>query len=68
MSMPVKYCLLVQAADDPRVFKKIHPVMKKNIEGGHFTVVGCDHDPPCRDLTEWGELLERFRQPVEGNK
>lgn len=66
MSVPVKYCWLVQAADDPAEFRKLHPTMKRNLDGGHFSVFPCPHDPPCRQLTaeEQRDLLTRFRAPV----
>ena len=68
MSMPVKYCALVQAADDANAFRRLHPVMKKNLEGGHFTIVPCQCDPPCRDLAgqEVENLWKRFREAAEG--
>ena len=73
MSVPVSYCRLVQAADDTEVFKMLHPTMKRNIDGGHFSVWPCEHDPPCRQLTEAEvrDLFSRFRadlfSPVEDN-
>lgn len=68
MSMPIKYCFLVQAADDLEAFTKIHPIMKRNLDGGHFTILPCGHDPPCRDLTEeeGTDLTRRFREPLKG--
>lgn len=64
MSMPVKYCFLVQAADDPETFAKIHPVMHRNITGGHFSVWPCSHEPRCRELgkEEFHKLMQRFRE------
>lgn len=64
MSIPIKYCFLVQAADDPTAFDKLKPTMKRNIEGGHFSIWPCDHDPPCRQLTdeECNDLMRRFRE------
>jgi len=64
MSMPVKYCFLVSAADDSESFAKLHPAMKRNLDGGHFTVFPCDHDPPCRQMTyeEYDSLMQRFKQ------
>lgn len=64
MSMPIKYCFLVEAADKPESFRKLHPIMKRNLDGGHFTVFPCNHNPPCRELTaaEEADLLRRFKQ------
>jgi hypothetical protein len=66
MSIPIKYCVLVAAVDDPDVFRRIHPVMKINIDMGHFTVAPCDCDPPCRVLTddECESLHRRLSAPV----
>lgn len=65
MSIPIKYCFLVKAADDAEQFAKLHPTMYRNIKGGHFSVWPCDHDPPCRELSEveCNDLMTRFRQP-----
>jgi hypothetical protein len=64
MSIPIKYCFLVEAADNTDSFRKLHPTMYDNIKGGHFTVLPCNHDPPCRQLTavEETQLFDRFRQ------
>ena len=66
MSIPIKYCFLVEAADDAKAFEKLHPIMKRNLEGGHFSIFPCDHDPSCRDLTEQEshDLMRRFGKPV----
>ena len=68
LSVPVSYCQLVKAVDDAEYFAKFHPVMKRNLDGGHFTLVSCRHDPPCRDLTdeEVDELWRRFKEKVSG--
>lgn len=62
MSIPVKYCFLVRAADDEDAFKKLAPIMKRNINGGHFSMSRCDCNPPCRELSveETQTLHERF--------
>jgi hypothetical protein len=64
MSIPIKYCFLVEAVDKPESFRKLHPTMKRNLEGGHFTMIPCDHNPPCRELTraEQVDLFQRFKQ------
>lgn len=64
MSIPIKYCFLVEAIDDPTSFKKLHTIMYGNLLRGHFTVFPCNHDPPCRQLTdqEQSDLLARFRK------
>lgn len=66
MSIPIKYCFLVEAADNQEAFAKLHPTMKRNLDGGHFTIFGCNHDPPCRELSEaeQSELFQRFKQPL----
>lgn len=63
MSVPIKYCQLVRAIDDDEAYAKIAPVMKRNLEGGYFTVWPCNCDPPCRRVAEdeQRELLARFR-------
>lgn len=63
MSIPTKYCLLVQAADDDTVFDGIASVMHDNVIGGHFTIFPCNCEPPCRQMTREEEqnLLRRFR-------
>lgn len=62
MSVPISYCTLVAAADDAAVFKKVAPGMQRNLETGHFSIIGCEHQPRCRELTgaEFGELTSRF--------
>lgn len=64
MSVPVKYCFLVECVDKPESFAKLHPIMYRNLKGGHFTVWPCDHDPLCRKLTrdEEVDLMRRFRE------
>lgn len=66
MSIPIKYCFLVEAAEKQASFVKLHPIMHSNLKCGHFSVFPCTHDPPCRDLTEqeWDDLRRRFKQPV----
>jgi len=64
MSIPIKYCFLVEACDKPESFAKLHPIMYKNFTGGHFTIFPCTHNPPCRDLTdsECDDLQRRFKE------
>ncbi len=66
MSMPITYCEIAKAADDPKSFAELHPIIKHNLEYGSFTVIGCECDPPCRDLTdeESDQLWARFEQPL----
>ena len=66
MSIPIKYCFLVEACGSEELFDKLHPIMKRNLDGGHFSVFPCNHDPPCRELTEEEQvsLMRRFREPV----
>lgn len=52
LSVPFKYCLFVQAAEDPDVLARLAPLMRRNLEEGHYTVLPCNHNPPCRNLTE----------------
>lgn len=68
MSIPIKYCFVVEAAENPDVFKKLHSAMHQNLKGGHFTVLPCDHDPQCRELEdeEWQSMVDRWRKPVDG--
>lgn len=68
MSTPIKYCFLVEAADKQEWFAKLHPIMKANIAGGHYSIWPCDHDPPCRQLSdeECADLMTRFNEPVSG--
>ena len=68
MSIPIKYCLLVEAVDSAETFVKLHPVMKRNIESGHFSIWPCNHEPPCRALTdvEYEDLMQRFKEPCMG--
>jgi len=63
MSFPVRYCFLAKSASHPEALAKMAPVMKRNLEGGHFSVLPCDCEPPCRAMTqgEVRELFARFR-------
>lgn len=63
MSMPVKYCHLVEAMDSQDTFDKMHLIMKQNLDGGHFTMIECTCDPLCRDVTglQMKELFDKFR-------
>ena len=65
MSIPIKYCFLVEAADNKDTFAQLHPMMKRNLDGGHFSIFACEHDHPCRTLSndEMQDLLKRFREP-----
>lgn len=65
MSTPIRYCQLVKACDDPEYFAKFHPVMKRNMDGGHWSVYPCSHDTRCRQLSveEQQQLMIRFKQP-----
>lgn len=67
MNVPIKYCFLVKAADNAESFAELHPIMKRNLDGGHLSVMPCKHDPHCRDLTdaEYKDLMTRFKQPVD---
>ena len=65
MSIPVSYCAFVRAVDDPAAFRSLHPIMKRNIDCGHFSVFPCEHEPHCRELSteEQLQLMDRFRGP-----
>jgi len=66
MSIPIRYCSLVIAVDDLDFFGKVHPQMKRNLDKGHFSILPCEHDPPCRDLSDYelDQLFKRFREPI----
>jgi hypothetical protein len=70
MSFPIKYCWLVACADNDENFRALHSTMKRNLDGGHFSIFPCAHDPPCRQLTdaEINDLFERWRLPIEAGK
>lgn len=65
MSVPVKYCDLVRAAEDPEYFERTHTTMHRNIKSGHWSVWPCECKPPCRLLTteRFQGLIQRFKQP-----
>jgi len=67
MSIPIRYCALVRAVDDPEAFKKLHPVMFANLNKGHFTLLSCGCDPQCRELSdaECDDLQKRLRAKPE---
>ena len=68
MSTPFRYCTLVQAADDPAVFARIHQAMYANLKGGHWTLHPCRCEPLCRELSleEQQSLQSRFLQRPAG--
>lgn len=51
MSMPIKYCQIVNAFDKGNL-RVIKERLRKNILYGGFSLAACDHDPGCRRLTE----------------
>ena len=66
MSMPIQACTLIKAAKDEELFRRIHPMMHRNVKGGHFSIFPCSHDPPCAEVLteeEQLDLMARLRQP-----
>lgn len=63
MSIPIRYCTLLQASEDAKVFAKVKARMRDNLLGGHFTILPCDHIPRCRAMTrgEMQQLFDRFK-------
>jgi len=67
MSMPVSYCQFVKALADTEYFKKFHPIMHRNLQQGHFTVMQCRCSPRCKELSteEASDLIVRFKSPLD---
>lgn len=62
MSRPIAICALYAATRDEAAFHTLHRVWRANIRSGHFTLVGCPHDPPCRPpaARQLDALLDRL--------
>jgi hypothetical protein len=52
MSIPVSYCALVKAVDHPETLPRLREAIQYNLKCGHFSMIGCRCEPPCRELTE----------------
>ena len=67
MSTPIKYCWFVSAAENQESFERLHRIMQENMEWGAYTMLPCNHVPPCRKLTdqEGNDLMERLNQPMD---
>lgn len=58
MSIPISYCSIVKAIDNPEYQERFKKTFELNLKCGHFTIVGCSCDPPCREISE--EELKKF--------
>lgn len=67
MSVPISNCLLSKAVRDEAHYQRLLSAMRYNRECGHFTQVGCQHDPPCPEPTEeeYNKLEERLKKDLE---
>lgn len=65
----MSYCLLVKALDNTRVFESLRATLRANIQDGHFTVIPCKHQIPCREITDRDleSLLSRCQQAPDGD-
>lgn len=63
MSIPISYCALVRAVDEPEFRGRFHEIMKRNIKCGHFSIMSCSCSPPCRELTT--EELDKLSEFCE---
>ena len=67
MSMPILYCRFVKAYDNKKLLKALAHDLIKNFKMGHFTFLPCEHNPPCRKLSEkeMDQLIERLEKEAE---
>jgi hypothetical protein len=52
MSIPIPSCLISKAVTDEKAYKVLLERMTYNLECGHWTCLGCSHNPPCPEPTE----------------
>ena len=62
MSIPIAMCRFRRALTDDVVMKDLAKDLCHNLDLGHFLILGCKHNPPCRPLTEeeWNLLTEKM--------
>ena len=59
-------CAFWRAANDPKLFDYLVNTMAKNKAQGHFTIVGCTHNPPCHLPSDeiMNDLFDRLHDAI----
>lgn len=68
MSTPIHACEVYKAAKgDEKAYTFLLEAMKYNLTCGHWTQMGCMHDPPCEEPTnaQIDALNERYQKDIE---
>lgn len=56
MSTPVKACTVAKAVNDKELRQRMHTGMHANLNGGGFTIIGCQCKPHCMTTVDVDEL------------
>lgn len=69
--MSISYCRFVEAyeTNNTKLFKKLAFDVYREVDDGKLTAAPCEHDPPCRQLTEkeFDQINDFMAKIIEGD-